>query len=177
MKKILETKKDYEKLQQPPRPGEKVRRAFCRGCTHLEGSPHLLGREDRNSGLLQCVPGGAAASPGGSGVKARGLFCSDPVAVPFLPGASRLPACRVGRLAAWPWPMAGEEPGQLPVWLFSLPAVSMCPPAVLLTGVGRPFVGTHGLPASCHPWACDAGVPACRPGASNVTARFLLQPL
>lgn len=29
MKKILETKKDYEKLQQSPRPGEKVRSDFC----------------------------------------------------------------------------------------------------------------------------------------------------
>ena len=57
MKKILETKKDYEKLQQPPRPGEKVRRAFCRGRTHLEGSPHLLGREDRKLGAPPVCPG------------------------------------------------------------------------------------------------------------------------
>ncbi|XP_046940870.1 TRAF3-interacting protein 1 isoform X2 [Lynx rufus] len=157
VKKILETKKDYEKLQQPPRPGEKVRRAFCRGCTHLEGPPTSSAGRIENSGLLQCVPGGAAASPGSSGVKARGLFCSDPVAVPFLPGASRLPACRVGRLAAWPWPMAGEEPGQLPVWLFSLPAVSLCPPAVLLTGVGVLLSGPTGFPPAATPGRVTLG--------------------
>lgn len=105
MKKILETKKDYEKLQRSPRPGEKVRSDACK-CAHQQSplthfkaprsTSSLVGRIE-NSGLLWRVLGG------GSGIKAKGLFCSDPVAVPFLPRPVPLPACRVGRLAAWPW--------------------------------------------------------------------------
>lgn len=46
MKKILETKKDYEKFQRAPRPGEKVRSDVCAGADGLQRSlppPHLEG--------------------------------------------------------------------------------------------------------------------------------------
>lgn len=112
MKKILETKKDYEKLQQLPRPGEKVRGASADAARTLRRSPHTSPRVGRIEilGTLQCVMGGATACPGGSGVKAKALFCPGSMAVPFLPCASSLPAYRGGGLAAGPW-LVVEEPG------------------------------------------------------------------
>lgn len=63
MKKILETKKDYEKLQRAPRPGEKVRSDLCTCAdqqsllTDFKVPSHLLVWEDRKLGAPPVCPG------------------------------------------------------------------------------------------------------------------------
>ncbi|KAK1336786.1 LOW QUALITY PROTEIN: hypothetical protein QTO34_002821 [Cnephaeus nilssonii] len=90
VKKILETKKDYEKLQLSPKPGEKWRGKTRRALAVAVTSPD---------------PGSVLPWVGGSlawGLRSQGpgLLCSDSVALPFLPRPSLL-TVQSWELAAW----------------------------------------------------------------------------
>lgn len=125
---------------------------------------HLLIWKDRKS----------RAAPECPGVKVTGLFCSDPMTVPFLPypvpspclqsweaGRLALADCRVrdGGVST-----SGLNPGAVGAW----------PPRHLPCSCG--LVGTPQLPASHHHWACDPGINTYRPRSEPQKSRLgLLQ--
>lgn len=107
---------------------------------HCPSRP-LVGRIE-DSGLLLCLllpdthdqscPAWAVASFGGLGVRAKGLFCSDPMLTPSSWSAPS-PCLQRGRLSAWVWGSCKYLCRQ--TWAPSHPPhrCVMC------------FVGTHGL--------------------------------